>query len=213
MNKISTFTVSNKKWILLILFTSPAIWWLLSKSPGVLAEWSNYYAYLISKLENIYSEQRLVRAGLMRWSDVDQGFIRIFSKILYNRFTILIDELFDYLSFLSPRIYFQAGDGSAFSPPEVEPIPVILFPFYIIGITEVIREKWKIMIIYLSFAGMAYFAGNKTLSYLLPVLIMNIYFVSLGVGRLKNKVQRIFMIPYAVYSLYILARMLWLVLL
>jgi len=189
---------------------SPGFWFLLLNFTKVITEWIRLPLYFDQKFQSVFTGERLVSMGLMRWAEIEKvGWIRIFSKILYNRFDILIDEFFGFLAIFSPRIYFQAGDGSQFSPAIVEPIPFLLFPLFIFGIIKTVSVRPKVKWGYIFVAMTIYLSGVKNFSFLFPIFIYYLYLASKGFGMLNVRYKKYLLPLLIVYSLFVEGRIIW----
>ena len=196
-----------------LLAVSPGFWWILFQPISVVSELQKSPVYIEKKINSLFDDERVVRIGRLRWAHVEESEFKIFlSRAFYNKLMIFVDEFFSFTSFLSPRIYFQAGDGSGFSPPGIEPIPIILFPFWIYGILRLIKERrYRAIYLLLLFGFGAFLFGQRKLTYLWPVLLVNIYFAKEGLAAISKSRTRTFLIlGIFVYSLYIGGRALWL---
>jgi len=210
-DKMKVWFKKERVFVYLLIF-SPGFWWMIFKLPLIIKEWFNFPYLAGQKLTSVYTEERLVAVGLMRWANMDvQKNITVFSKLVYNRADIFVDEFFSYLSFFSPRLYFQSGDGSIFSPSGVDPVAMVLFPLFILGIINTAKKGLALPFLILLVSGfIAFLAGTKSFSYLWPVLILYIWFSSRGFSGLNKNMQRIFSKLYLVYGSFLIFRMLWL---
>jgi len=196
----------------LLLLVSPVFWWIILQPSKIFSDVVKTPSNISNKVANVASEEKVLGIQDMRWAQVDtEGTTSIVSKIFYNKFLTIPDEAIDYLTFLLPKFYFQAGDGSQLSPPGVEPIAAILFPFFIIGTVGLIKEKkLKVFFVILASSFVAYVSGRKTISFLFPVLLGYLYLASVGILRIRNtKLKKVVIIFVVIYSLYMLARALW----
>lgn len=200
----------KKRTFKLIVFLSPEFWWLVFKLPSILSEWISIPNYFFSRLQNIFTEERLVNIGIMRWANLDSGILKILSKFMYNRAMILVDEFFGYLSYFSPRFYFQSGDGSKFSPPGIEPIPLILFPLFVLGIVESVRKKsLKIFLLLILFALIPFILGTRSFAFLWPMAALYIYISSVGVSTLKESYRKTLLIILFTYGVFLGGKLIW----
>jgi hypothetical protein len=198
---------SKKHQLLLLLVLTPFFWQLLKNSNSLIIEWSQAPVYFNSKIQNIFSQNALNYIEEYRWENAKYTGSDKISRIYYNKSLILADQAFDFLSFSSPRIYFQAGDGSNFSPNNVEPIPIILFPFFIIGIICHLRGKnFRALLFLLALSLPAFATGQKNFAYLFPFAIAIIYTSSVGIeySLAAKSSKSIFMLIYIIYSIFLL---------
>lgn len=204
-------TIKNRKRIfILFLIFSPLIWWLLFQFDTVLLDWMKVPGHIKIKILGFFNEERVVKVGLMRWSNIDTGYQAVLSKVFYNKITLIIPEIFSFLSFLSPRIFFQAGDGSNYSPPGVEPMPILLFPFFIYGIYLLVKSnKFKTFKFLGLFGFIGYLTDIRSVAYLFPVALVYLYISACGFEGLPNRYKNKTLIIIGAYSLYILSRTIW----
>ena len=211
MKKLKAFT-SRERIFLGFLILAPEFWWIIFKLPEVFRDLLKLPFYLNQKIFTVFTEERLVAVGLMRWANIDDsGWLQIFSKVIYNRLDLIIDEFFNFLSYISPRIYFQAGDGSIFTPPGIEPLPILLFPLFLFGLINSIKKnKTKPFLFLFIFTLVAYSTGIKNFSFLLPIALIFIWFSSQGFLALNKKHKSLFIGLLIVYSIFLGGRMIWL---
>ncbi|MEJ2347967.1 MAG: hypothetical protein P8Y17_02075 [Patescibacteria group bacterium] len=197
-----------------LLVLSPGFWWIIFKPLAVSSELTKFPTYFREKTTTIFSIEKLSFIQEMRWSAFGKEKDELISRVYYNKALILVENSFEYLSLLSPRIYFQAGDGTEFSPPRVEPIPAILFFFWIFGLVRLIKQrKFKILLFLFVSPILAFLAGRRNLVFLFPTFIFYLYVASLGFDFLfRNHPKKGWMIRLLViYSLFIIGRVLWIV--
>lgn len=209
---IKNFLSNNLKVFLLILFLSPGFLWIFLNFSGYAAEWANTPSYAATNIKSLFSEDRLKYINEVRWNAFGPAKEDLPSKLFYNKGFLVIEHFYNFLTFLSPRIYFQAGDNTGFSPQTVEPIAFFLFFFWVMGILFLFRKKnFKTLSLPLIFGFLAYLVGQRTMPFLFPVMILYIYFSFLGVTDfLKDKQKRVFIVIFVLYSLFLIGRMFYL---
>lgn len=95
------------------------------------------------------------------------------SRFFYNKSLILVDEFFDFTSYLSPRIYFQAGDGTPLSPNSTEPIAGLLFIFFVFGVCRYLKkDNYKMLTLVFIVGILTYIIGQRKFPFLLPLAIL-----------------------------------------
>jgi hypothetical protein len=188
----------------LILLLTAGIWWNLFNIKNIILEWKDIPNLVKNNLSLIFSLDNQAKLYEVRWNAFGMKKENILSKIFYNKGYILVDNLFSFLSYTSPRMYFQAGDGTRFSPPNVEPLAGILFPFWVIGIIFLIKKnKFKPIVLTLLFSFLAFLIGIRTFAFLLPILIIYTFIAS----EVLNKKYLIFIVSYLIF---IIGRVIWL---
>lgn len=201
-NKIA-FLRKNLKFVVLFLLCAGFIT-LVFKFPSLLMEWRKSPEYFVNNPKNFFSNDSLIKLQETRWNAFGPEREDVLSKVYYNKGFILVDRFFDYLTFLSPRFYFQAGDGTTSSPFGVEPLAVILFIPFVLGILEMLKNRnYRPIIFVLLFSLFAFILGKKSMPFLFPVMIIYLY---IATKQLKN-------LPFvfvATYSAFLIGRMIWL---
>lgn len=182
----------KNKIIIFFLLISAGTWSIFLQPAALLNGISKAPSNFHQKITTIFNEEKVRETATLRWSNKETSGINSFlSKIFYNKLSIVIDEFFSYLSFMFPRIYFQAGDGTKLSPLGVEPIPTLLFPVWILGMVSLINQKKKkIFILLLAVAFLAYLFGQRNFVYLWPVFLVYLYICKKGYETIKSTFLR-----------------------
>jgi hypothetical protein len=207
-----TILSNNLRMFLLILFLSPGILWIFLNFKSYIKEWAMTPSYVRSNVSSLFSPKRLEPINEVRWNAFGPEREDFSSKLVYNKAYLALDHFFSYLSFLSPRIYFQAGDNTRFSPQSVEPIAFFMFFFWLMGILFLLKDKkTKILVAPLIFAALAFLVGRRTMPFLLPILISYLYCSYLGMlATIKKKRRNVFWTIFLVYSIFLIGRMFYL---
>ncbi len=195
-----------KNLVFIIIF-SPLFIWLFIHPKDLIGEWINTPTYFIQNIKTLISSDKTNKVDEIRWNSF--GGKAIFQKIFYNKATVLVDDFFTFTTYLSPRFYFQSGDGTNFSPPKVEPIAGILFFFWVFGMLKLIeRQKFKSLISIPILGLFAYIFGQKNMAYLFPVAVVYSIVAFWGIDQIENKkYKNASYILISVYGLYLIARM------
>lgn len=103
-----------------------------------------------------------------------------YSRLFYNKVSIILFELGRYLSFYSPRIYFA------------ESFMILLFPFWLFGIFDIIsKREWNVFR-YLLIAGIpVYLIDKRDVVSTLPISIIYGYIIFVGFRFVLNKWQKL----------------------
>lgn len=192
----------NRTFILLVLLTN-GWWWAILQPQALIFQWSTYPGHVVQKVSSLFGPNNVKPMEDMRWISGN--------RLFFNKLTVIVKEGVEYWQFLAPRFYFLAGDGTNFSSRKVEPIPTILFPFWIMGWFVLVREKkWK-PLVWLALAGaVGYLSGQKNMAILLPVLVVYAYISAVGINSVSNiRIRRKLILAIVIYSLYVLARGIW----
>lgn len=195
---------SNFKELLVLFIVSPVFFWTIWHFPLFISEWSKIFSYTQGNLSSMLAPDKLQYVQDMRWNSPLSG-------LVYNKGLVLVDDFFSYLSFFSPRFYFQAGDGTGFSPPSVEPVAGFLFFFWILGLISFIKKKNFRFFALLFILGVpAFLAGRRNLAYLFPVLLLYILIAYEGIKSfVSSKNKKFILAIYVVYGLFLMGRILW----
>jgi len=204
----------HRKYVfVVIVLSSPVIWTLISHFPELVYEWVNAFNNLSDKLNFLFSSSSVAPIHSMRLAQTyTSGPVFILSKFFYNRVLLYVGEFFTFQSLFSPRIYFLAGDGTPFSPNIVEPVSVLMFPFWVYGLFTSIKDKrYRVLGSYVLSVFIVYLVGRRQFSFLLLVLIFQLYFVYKGVMMsISLKSARLYLGLSVVYGLFILGRLIFL---
>jgi hypothetical protein len=213
LKKASSF-LRKRPLFLFLLFLSPGFWWIVFQPSAVFSELAKAPMYIRGKITSIFLEEKLRFIGEMRWNAFGEKQNELISGVYYNKGLILVDNFFEHLSLLSPRIYFQAGDGSRFTPTGVEPIPIFFFFLWVFGLIRLIKEKeFKSLIFLFISPALAFLTGRRNFVFLFPALIFYVYVASLGLESVLARCRRESWLIrlLAVYGLFIIGRALWLI--
>jgi len=180
--------------ILFAVVVAPIFLWLFIHPGKVLSEWKNIPSYFSSNIHSLTSTDKLSKINEERWNAFGSEREDLLSKVYYNKGTALMDDLFSALSYLSPRIYFQSGEGS--------------FLFWILGLVDLLRnKKFKPILLALLFALTTYIFGQRNMAFLFPIAIIYLFISLRGIEVIKStKFRKTIYISLFVYGLYLLGR-------
>ena len=187
---------------------TPVFWLSLFNLSTIGKEIINSSRYLSNNLKSIVSPDNSKNIDELRWVDDRYRQNNLIGKLFYNKGMVIINEFGNYLAFVSPRFYFQAGDGSKLSPKNVEPTSLLLYPFWIVGVIFLIKShKYKSIIMACIFAFIAFLLGQRNFFFLLPITLIYLYIANVGIDQIKKvKTKKIIVMIMIIYSLYILSR-------
>lgn len=202
-NRIKTF--------FLLLVISPGFWWTVTKPGAVIKEWLQSPSYVRSSFANRVRGPYLDRLRDMQWGGQLVHRNSFFAKLVYNYPLLLINESVELVEFAQPRLFFVTGDGSPFTPPSLQPIPVILFPFWLIGLLDYVKKKnWSRFLTLFGFTSAAYLIGQKNMAFLLPVLVIYIRWATHGLEILSSPRLRFLSLAIIFsYSIYAALGSIW----
>jgi hypothetical protein len=188
---------------------APAFIWMLFSPLKVVKEISLFPGYLKSNILSIFSEENLAKVEEARWNAFGPAKEDLPSRLFYNKGYVLVNEFFTFLTYFSPRYYFQSGDGGNFVNPKSEPVAMPLFIFWVLGLIYLVRAgKFKKICLVLVFGLITFLAGKRNFAYLFPVAILYISIALDGIYALfKPGSRKIIFAALSVYSFYILARL------
>lgn len=198
----------NSKMIILLLIMSPGFWFPILKLNSAIGEFKNAPSYFQNKT-NLFTKERLEVVDTMRWANRDfSAEDKLYSKLFYNKATIIVDEFASYMSLFSPRYYFQSGDGSGFSPTNVEPILLVLFPFWLMGIYYLVKsKKMRPIYLYLFSALLIFMFGKRELPFTWIMIVFNLYFCGIALRQVKLAHKNVLIAGILLYALFINARL------
>lgn len=204
----------KKNWFYVgLVLMTPWFWWMVFHAGAVAKEFLKIPTYTSQRVSGVYTESNLKFVEDLRWVNLHVYQQPFRARFFYNKLTVMVNELLKVMDYISPRLYFQSGDGSNLSPPGVEPIPVIFFPFWLIGIFTLVKKKtFKPLLLSLLFAFIAFVIGRRTLSFLLPNLFLYVYIAGSGMKAvISKKKMKIWLSLFLIYSLYLLGRIIWII--
>lgn len=196
---------------LFAVFISPVVIWLVLHPKIIINEWVKIPGYFRTNLTSVFSEDKISKVNIIRWNSFGPANEDWASKIYYNKGFAAVDGFFSFLSYLSPRLYFQAGDGTGFSPHGVEPVAAPAFVFWVAGIIYLIKKK-EFLLIYLSvaFGAVAYIFGQRNFAFLFPVLLTYLAIFLKGLESIRDKNRRsLVYIGFILYGLFLIARVVY----
>jgi hypothetical protein len=192
---------------ILFFLLSPAFLFIILSPANFFREIGGFPTYLKSNINSFVSPERLSYVEEVRWNAFGKSREDLPSQLYYNKGYYLIDNIFGYFSFISPRIYFQAGDGTGFSPKGVEPIAIPLFLFFILGILALVKKKdFKLLLFALIFGFVAFLVGRKNLAFLFPVLITYILIAFEGFKGFYPQKRKLWVVLLSLYALFLYGR-------
>jgi|GEM_PF-6557751 len=199
--------------ILLILILSPVVWSLLFQPISVISEVVKAPQYIKTNISSIFASSNLRHVEEMRWNAFGEEKNELLSTIFYNKVGVLFNKFFDLFSMLSPRLFFQSGDGTQFSPTGIEPVASVLIIFWFLGIYQLLKQKkYKTLYLIPVAALPAFVAGQRNIVFLFPLLILYLHIVIVGMRDSLKKIKsknRVIVI-LLIYGLFIIGR--WLLL-
>lgn len=204
--------IQTIKKILFVLAVSPVFIWMAIHPKDLAAEWMKMPGYFKENISSLISPDKVMKVDIERWNAFGPAREDFFSKAYYNKGLILIDDFFSLTTYLSPRLYFQSGDGTGFSPSGVEPLATPLFVFWVLGILHLVKKgKYKLFVSVFLFAAFAYLAGHRNFAFLFPVAAVYAYISVSGIESLGKKLpKKAAYTCLVVYGFYLLARMFFL---
>ena len=127
-------------------------------SDYLLSEWLKIPFYIERKVGLIFNGDNIRYVIDLRTGGI--------SRLFYNKILILINEFFRMLSFFSPKHYL------------VHDALVLLFPFWVLAIIKIVREKKLKYTLTLSALGFfAFLVDQRNIVFLFPMAIVYIYLI------------------------------------
>lgn len=195
-----------KNIFLLLLLISPFFWWqFLAPQNKIIYEYKQVPSYIKNKISSVFKNTLYIDE--FRWNNVTKDNQPFWGKFFYNKSQLLISESIIYLNNLNPRFYFQSGSGQIDSPPQIEPIAILLFPCAFLGLYKLIdKYKLKYLLIGIFSVFFGYITGHYNLYFLFPTAIFYLYCSAYEISLWKNKNQKLFLSLLAIYSIYLFLR-------
>ena len=199
---------SHLKLTLLFALISPGLWQVALHLPQAVEEWRHLPTTALANVLSKPHAPYLTYIPELRWGGRALHRNDPISRLTYSKGLFLLNESFDYLQYLTPRLYFAAGDGTPFSPSRLEPIAFPLFFFWLIGLIQLIKHKRFVLLGLMLLTPLpAFLTGHKNLSLLLPTLVTYIYLSAVGWQAAKKPRLTL---PLALYGFYLITMNLWL---
>ena len=195
--------------ILFAFIISPLLLVLVMHANQIMREWRTIPSYFKNNAYALLSGDKLVKMNEVRWNSFG-GKSKI-SGLIYNKGYVVIDDFFSLLTYYSPRFYFQAGDGTLFSPKNTEPVAIPAFFFWLFGIVGLVKKK-SMFLIYaaLLFGVFAFLVGRDNFAFLFPVAISYILIAYQGIVSIKSKnLRTLSFVSVVIYGLFLYGRMFW----
>lgn len=204
--------MSNRRRFLIFLVLSPGIWWVLLQPRQIIEQIRSIPASIRSNISSPARSEYMRNIQDMRWGGITVRRNNIISRVYYSKLAMIPKEVFDYIQFLTPRMYFLTGDGSNFSPSRLEPISTLLFPFWVGGVITLVKKKqYKPFLVSLVTAALSFIIGRKNFVFLFPVMVAYIYMASVGWDVIpEGKLKKMVMYAVIAYGIYITEMAIWL---
>lgn len=202
----------SNQWLIFTLFIllSPLVWNLLSQPQQILTTWNTVPSKVHQRGLTIVTGDFPQKYVELRWGGQQLRREGVYYKLIYNPGLNYLNEAFNYFYYLSPRLYFHAGDGTQFSPAHVDPIPVVLIPGFIIGLVISLKQRrWVPIGLLFGLSFIAYWVGIRNFALLFPTALVIYYLAAYGVSQLPFKYSAAYTVIILCYSLYALSS--WLI--
>ncbi|KKQ95767.1 MAG: hypothetical protein UV74_C0013G0374 [Candidatus Woesebacteria bacterium GW2011_GWB1_43_14] len=161
----------------LLLLISPGFWFMLLNTKTAVGEWMKTPLYISSKIESIFAVYNLRFV-------FDLKDTSIFSRLYFGKLGLVFNNMSEILNLISPKTFFV--DSMVFGKWEM--IPFFLFPLWFIGVYILVKTNHFVPFLVLVFTTLfAYLSGQRSVYFLFPSYLVNIYIVSFGLGYLFNE--------------------------
>ena len=198
--------MSFKKIFILLIIISPFFWWqLLNSQNQILSDYSKTPILIKNKISSIFNNNQYSEE--FRWDNTTKNSPTVIGKKVYYKYHSLLNEGVKYINNLNPRFYFQSGSGQPDSPPQVEPIAILLLPISFLGIFKLIKKfKFKFLFIALISCFFAFITGQISFYFLFPTALFYLYTAAYEIFSWNLKYQKIFLSLLIIYSLFLFLR-------
>ncbi|MFA5750282.1 MAG: hypothetical protein WC895_03610 [Candidatus Shapirobacteria bacterium] len=195
-----------KKIFLILIIISPIFWWqFLAKPNKIFQEYKQIPLFIKNKVSSIFKNTQYIAE--FRWNDTTKDNRPIAARFFYNKSQLIVGESIIYLNNLNPRFYFQSGSGQPDSPPQIEPIAILLLPISFMGIFRLIKnKKFKIIFVGLISCFFGYITGQINFYFLFSTALFYLYTSAYEISFWTKKTQRIFFSILIIYSLFLFFR-------
>lgn len=187
-----------------LFLLAPIFWLSLLNFGQFFSEWSSLGSYISNHLNSVMAQEKQLKLEEFRWGSQNSTGNTVLPRIIYSNFNLVLGEVFDYLTFFSPRIYFQAGDGTKISPNNSEPIAILFVVPWTFGLMKILKDQNKKGFIILIAALPAYLAGQKNFYFLFPVVLSYFWLIDKGLKEMQHR--KLFTNITIVYSIFLLLR-------
>jgi hypothetical protein len=200
--------MSLKKIFFIILVISPFFWWQFFNTKNkILSDYYQAPSFIKNKISSIFINTQYIDE--FRWNDATKDNRPLIGKFFYNKSQYLITEFIIYLNNLNPRFYFQSGSGQTDSPPQIEPIAILLLPCSFLGIFRLAKKsKFKTLIVGIISCFLGYITGHTSFYFLFPTALFYLYTSSYEIISWHKKNQIIFLSFLIIYSLFLFLKVL-----
>lgn len=198
--------MSFKKIFIFLVIISPFFWWqFFNNKNEIFYYYSSTPKLIKNKVVSIFTNNQFAEEFI--WNDTSTSSPFVVGKKIYYSFQTILGEVFKYINNLNPRFYFQSGSGQADSPPNVEPIAILLLPCSILGIFKLFKiYKLKVLFYALISCFLGYITGQTSLYFLFPTAIGYLYSAAFEIYSLKFKYKTIYILILVIYSLFLFFR-------
>lgn len=204
---------SKAKIFFILLLCTPMFWGIILQPNKLINEWKQTPVSFKIKIDQLFHDQQEgFFVAQLRWDTPSYHRSYRQTHFFYSLATVIISEASDTLSLISPKRYFQMDDGYI-SPPKIEPLPVVLFPFWLAGVFFLIKTKrYLVFVASFGLAVITFVLGHINFCYLFPIALINLYIANEGIFLISSPKKRAYVLILTVfYSTYLLGRTLWVV--
>jgi len=157
----------------LLLLVTPGFWYLVFRINTLFLQWFAIKTYVPFKVKSIFEIYNLRFVWDLRSHS-------LVSPYFYNKVSLLLNNLSEVLSLMSPKTYFV--DSMVFGSWEM--IPFFLFPLWFVGVWRLIEQRSVNVFIFLViFSFVAYLVGQRSVYFLFPSALVNLYIVNEGLDK------------------------------
>lgn len=195
-----------KKIFLFLIIISPFFWWqFISKPNLIFPQYSQTPKFIKTKVTSVFSHTQYISE--FRWNDATKNNRPVAARVFYNKSQLLVNEFIIYLNGLNPRFYFQSGSGQTDSPPQIEPIAILLLPISFMGILKLAKNS-RFKIIFIGFLSCfpGFITGQNSLYFLFPTALFYLYASAYEISFWPKKTQKIFLILLMTYTVFLFLR-------
>ena len=162
----------------LVCIVNPFFWYLSLNLGKIIDAWSNIPTFIINKTDSIFALYNLRYILELR---LYENFL---SRFLFNKFTLLVNDMSEILSLISLKTYFI--DNKVFN--KFELIHFFFIPIWFIGFYALFKNRklWPFIALFIT-GFIVYISDQKNLNFFVLPSFVHAYIIYYGFRFLYEK--------------------------
>lgn len=189
------------KAIILVILLTPSLWLIVLGKSGQVDSFSRWPKNISVNIQNVFSAENSQKVNLLR----DRENTNFIDKLIYNKFSLVIDNFFSVISTISPK-YIFTPIGS------VEFVPILLFPSFLLWLYYQFKVKpiLSLLLMYMIPAFILFLTApdNLIIYSIIGIFITAISTNILLTYHIDRLWLKIFIIVLALYQIFLISRIL-----